>query len=177
MREPARLVGMDLFEIDEQESQRVTLGLSGAIDMETVGVLASQPVAWTARRDDGSILACFGINETFPSVQGVAWAVLSTPLANDHLPLTRFIQSELAAIKLRRIELFAKCVPIEQTRAFFLEHDAPVDSGMMVAAAMSDPTPECRWALTLDFTPAHVCRRFGFADETIMLFERIAEAG
>lgn len=174
MRDPVRMLATDLLDIDEQPSQRVTLGMAGTIDWESAAHLACQRVAWTARRDDGSILACFGINETFPQVQGVAWAVLSAPIGKDHLALTRFMRRAVRDSGLRRIELFARCAAVEGTRAFFREHHCPVDSGTMVAVAMADPTPECRWAVRLGFEPAHVCRRFGLADEPIMLFERIA---
>lgn len=173
MREPTRLEAIDLMQIDAQESQKLWFGIECAPDWNNAEALAAQPVAWCARRDDGSLLACFGINETFEGVQGVAWALLAEPIGKDHLPLTRFVRGVVEGCGLRRLELFAKCVPIEQTRAFFIEHGAPVDSGVMVKAAMSEPTPECRWAAALGFEPVHVLRRFGFADEAMMLFERI----
>lgn len=173
MREPTRLEAADLLAIEAQDSQKLWLGIEGTPDWDSAHALAEQDVAWCARRDDGSLLACFGINETFPGAQGVAWALLSQPIGKDHLALTRFIRGVVEACELRRLELFAKSVPIEDTRAFFRKHGAPVDSGVLVALAMSKPTPECRWAVMLGFEPVHVMRRFGFDDEAMMLFERI----
>ncbi|MEM8725012.1 MAG: hypothetical protein AAGE86_05765 [Pseudomonadota bacterium] len=154
---------MDLLHIDQQESQKVWFGLDGAVDFDSAAHLAGQPVAWTVSRDDGSILACFGINETFENalgeaVQGVAWALLSRPIGADHLPLTRFVRSVVASSSLRRIELFAKAR----------------EGAVTIDEVMAEATAECRWAVSLGFTPAHVLRNFGAASETYMLFERLS---
>lgn len=169
----------DLLHIAAQDSQLTWLGTEGEVSQETAEHLAAQPVAWCVRRGDGSILACFGINETFwdrmgNAVQGVAWALLSSPIGNDHLELTRFVRKQVEECGLKRLELFARAVDIESTLAFFKEHGAPHDCSALVAAAMSDPTPECRWAVALGFEPAHVIRKFGGDSETYMLFERVA---
>jgi hypothetical protein len=169
----APLAAHDLMDIVAQDSQKLWLGTPGEPDWESAEALADQPVAWCARRGDGSVLACFGINELFESAHGVAWALLSQPIGELHLPLTRFIRRQVESAGLARIELLAKAIDIEATRAFFAEHGAPVDGWAMVQAAMSEPSPECRWALLLGFAPAHVLRKFGAAGETYMLFERI----
>lgn len=172
----ARLAAADLFEIVAQDSQKLWLGVPGTCEPEQAENLASMPVAWCARRGDGSVLACFGISEHFPGRHGIAWALLSQPIGKDHLALTRFVRRQVEHAGLVRIELLARAADIEATRAFFAEHGAPVDSYAMVAAAMSEPTPECRWAVLLGFEPAHVLRKFGGASETYMLFERIASS-
>lgn len=176
MRDPLPLEPQDLMDIHRQPSQNLWLGIPGDVDFEDALHLASQPVAWTARRDDGSILACFGINETFEGVQGVAWALLSHPIGADHLALTRFIRAQVESAGLQRIELLAKASEIEGLFAFSGGHGLTLDSAMLVSAAMANPTPECRWAELLGFQAAHVLRRFGAASETYMLFERIAPA-
>jgi hypothetical protein len=169
----------DLLAIEQQPSQRTWMGAPCEIDHENALLLAAQPVAWTARRADGSILACFGIHETFDDllgrgVQGVAWAMLSSPVGKDHLALTRFMRRQVEAAGLQRIELIAKAVDVESFRDFALREGFPVDTAMLVRASMTEPTPECRWAVMLGFEPAHVLRKFGGASETYMLFERIA---
>lgn len=161
MREPEPLQPEDLFEIERQDSQVMWLGTSGDVTQESAQVLASQDIAWTARRDDGSILACFGISDLFPGTHGVAWALLSQPLGADHLALTRFVQNVVAGAPHRRLELLA------------CSADVPEGSLDPVSAAMADPTPECRWAALIGFGAAHVLRNFGGASETYMLFERI----
>jgi hypothetical protein len=172
----AALAAHDLMDIVAQDSQKLWLGAPGEPDWDSAEHLAAQPVAWCARRGDGSILACFGINELFAGKHGVAWALLSQPIGSDHLALTRFIRRAVQQCGLVRLELLAKAVDIEATRAFFAEHGAANDSWAMVAAAMSDPSPECRWAVLLGFEPVHVLRKFGGASETYMLFERITSS-
>lgn len=172
----AALQPEDLLSIDRQASQHLWLGLPGDIDWEQAALLAGQPVAFCARRADGSILACFGINETFDDVQGVAWALLSDPIGRDHLALTRFIREVVASSGYRRIELLAKARESEHDFAFARSHGLMLDTTMMVNVAMAEPTPECRWAVLLGFTPAHVLRQFGAASETYMLFEHIRAA-
>lgn len=163
-----RLDPLHLAAIAPQESQRLWLGVPGDCDFAQAQILASQSIAWTAWRsnDPGSILACFGISETFPGVQGVAWALLAADLGEDHLALTRFMQREIRECGLARLELLARATDVEP---FADEYDP----WMLVSASMAVPTPECRWAKLLGLEPAHVLRKFGAAGETYMLFERI----
>lgn len=170
MNSPAfhRLQAEDLFEIERQESQILWLGSPGDITWETAEILAAQPVAWTAWVE-GRIMACFGISETFEGVQGVAWSLLSGSLGVHHLPLTRFMQREIAQARLARIELIAKAAEYGEAIARY-----PVAAARSpVTAVMADPTPECRFAALLGFNAAHVLRNFGAASETYMLFEKL----
>lgn len=166
----------DLAAIQAQPSQRVCLGIDcgGTIDYEEALALCGQPAAWCARREsDGTVLACFGINETFPGAQGVCWALLAEGIGADHLQLTRFIISEvIEASSLTRIELLAKCCDIEP--ALDEVPGMGRDAQLTVVTSPALRTPEVRWAMTLGLTPAYVMRKAGFAAETYLVLERIA---
>lgn len=162
-----KLEPVDLFEIERQDSQVMLLGAPGEVTDEAADILADQPCAWTAWAD-GRVLACFGISETFPGANGVAWSLLAKGLGRHHLQLTRFMQEQVAASPLARIELIAKAAEID----WFAEQYPWIDPWALVAAVMAEPTVECRFARLLGFRPAHVLRKFGAAQETYMLFER-----
>jgi hypothetical protein len=162
-----RLEPDDLLEIDRQESQLLWLGAPGDVDRESAAILAAEPVAWTAW-GDGRIVACFGISETFPGVQGVAWALLGREIGSQHLALTRFMAREIRECGLERLELLAKANEVEDVA----EAIPDIDPGILTKVAMVEPTPECRFALLLGMQPMHCLRRFGAASETYMLFER-----
>lgn len=155
MLEAERLSGSDLLTIQRQETQRLTLGLDATPTLEEADALADEPEAWTLRRvhRDGSarIVACIGIVETFPGVQGVAWAVLAAGIGADHLALTRFARAMLArsmsAGGLQRIEAIAK------------------------------PGREAEWAKLCGLAPVHLLRKFGAASETYFLCERLSDDG
>lgn len=164
----------DLLTIERQDSQALWLGTPGDVTDEAAAGLAGEPVAWTAFRPDGSVLACFGIAETFAGVQGVAWAMLSQPIGRHHLALTRFIRDVVQAAPYQRLELLAKAREIEAVVEVGRAHGFTPMPAALVNVAMADPTPECRWAELLGFTAVHVLRKFGAASETYMLFERIA---
>ncbi len=172
MREPERLEARDLLDIEAQDSQVMWLGQSAEVDYESAAHLADQAIAWCARRDDGSILACVGINETFPGKQGVAWALLSSPIGEDHLPLTRFMRRQIDDCGLERVELIAKCAEAELFTVDIDGYEMQLQGDALCKAVMADPTPECRLAQMLTFEPAHVMRKLGFASESYMLFER-----
>ncbi len=175
MLEFKRLDPNALLAMKAQRSQQTSLGMPGDVDLAMANNLADQPEAWMAGRRNGDTIACFGISETFPGVQGVAWALLADGIGSDHLELTRFVRKVVDECGLQRLELLAKAAEIEETRGFFKECGAPTEGDALVQAVMTDPTPECRWAVALGFEPAHVLRKFGAASETYMLFERIAE--
>lgn len=172
-----RLDAGDLFEIERQESQLLWLGQKGDISQEAAEILADQPCAWTAWHA-GRIVACFGISEIFPNVQGLAWALLSSEIGVLHLELTRFMQREVRECGLIRLELLARANDRVEDRAVLGEELCrPASRDELAALAMKYGTPECRWAKLLGFTPAHVLRRFGAASETYMLFERFPPLG
>ncbi|MBT0667028.1 hypothetical protein HT136_01430 [Novosphingobium profundi] len=171
MSEPITLSRMspdDLLRLKRQPSQRLFLGADGTITPAEAEALAAMPQAWAVRRGSEPI-ACFGVSELFAGQHGVAWAMLAQGLGRAHLRLTRFVREKLAACPLRRIETFVRCVDVEG----LLARSPGLDSGHLVSLAMLAPTAECRWAVRLGFTPAHVLRRYGAGDETYMLMERI----
>lgn len=167
MLEFRRLHPGDLLTIDAQASQRTVLGIRAQLDFAQAEHYASMPVAWTAERGE-TILACFGINETFAGAHGVAWAVLAEGLGADHLALTRFIRSEIRDCGLPRLELLAKCTDLELA----VERVPDMSGAEMLELAVRHKTPEVRWAMMLGMKPAHVLRRFGAAGECYMLLER-----
>lgn len=137
---------VDAIVIQRQPSQQVQLGLTREISEEEAQGLATGGEAWTAWVDDGSswrIVACFGLRETFPGRQAVAWAILAEGLGSAHLAVTRFARARIEASALRRIE------------------------------AITLTPAEHAWAKLLGLTPAHVLRAFGAASEDHILFERI----
>lgn len=161
----------DLATIVAQQSQKLWLGMEGDCDYEQALHLASQPVAWTARCEHGRIIACFGINETFPGTQGVAWSLLAEDPGAHHLALTRFMARQIAACGLARLELLAKCADVEPVLAEFpgIGRDELIE----IVTAPATSTPEVRWALLLGMRPAYVMRKVGFAQETYLACERI----
>lgn len=162
---------VDLVTIERQPSQELWLGIDGSCDWEQAQYLAAQPEAWAAV-DGKGVVACFGINETFPGVQGVGWALLGRNIGARHLQLTRRAREVITGCGLQRVEMICRARDIEPLVAEFPEFD----NAMLLAAAMAEPSPECRWAQLLGMTPAHPLRRFGAASETYILFERIASS-
>lgn len=141
---------IDAVVIDRQPSQRVQLGLTREISEEEAEGLACGGEAWTAWTNDGTrwrIAACFGLRETFPGRQAVAWAILAEGIGAAHLAITRFARARIAASPLRRIE------------------------------AVTRTDAEHAWAKLVGLTPAHVLRAFGAASEDHLLLERILPDG
>lgn len=172
----------DYRAIVAQPSQAgLALGMPGPDDAELEHYCA-QPVAWAVRQAHGErgsrLLACFGIVELIPGKRGLAWAMLAAGIGAAHLALTRFIQGQVAAASLPRLELLAAAPDLEAALALL---DRPggrkLDSGQIVAMALRQATPEMRWAMLLGFTPAHLLRRFGANGESVMMFEKFGGAG
>lgn len=153
----------DLKAIALQPSQRLALGMMGEITDEIAELVAEQRVAWTVRAADGRILCCFGIVETFAELQGWGWAMLAEGLGAAHLQLTRFIQGQVVACNLPRLELLARCATVA----------AHLDAGSALRVALRHATPEVRWATLLGLEPVHVLRNYGAASESYVLFERL----
>lgn len=147
------MMPIDALLIQRQASQRVQLGIERDMTLEEAVALAEGGEAWTAfdggRRTGGAIVACFGLRETFPGRQAVAWAILAEGLGGAHLAVTRFARARIAASTLARIE----------------------------AIVRAEVHAECVWAKLVGLKAAHVLRAFGAASETHVLFERIREAG
>ncbi len=142
------MIATDALVIQRQASQRVQLGIERDMSLEEAEALCDGPgEAWTVRQD-GRIVACLGLRETFPGRQAVAWAILSDRIGSAHLAITRHARRRIVASGLRRIEAIVReAVPAEGT-----------------------------WAMLVGLRPAHVLRAFGAQSETHVLFERIQEA-
>lgn len=141
------MVAADAIAIQRQSSQAVQLGIARVMTIEEARDLAEAPgEAWTAKVHD-RIVACFGLRETFPGMQAVAWAILSNDVGRSHLRITRFARRRIVTSSLRRIEAIVKA-------------DAPAEG---------------TWASLVGLAPAHVLRCFGAAAETHVLHERIRE--
>lgn len=135
----------DALRIQRQPSQRIQLGEErGEISLEEAQDLAECGEAWTAWRGETPI-ALFGLRETFPPVQGVAWAILSQGLGADHLAITRRAARMVRESALVRIEAI---VPL----------DSPA---------------EAKWAELCGLKPGYVLEKFGAASEPHLLLERI----
>lgn len=170
----ARLRPEDLAEIQLQASQArflAALPMAGEDPAERAAICA-QPVAWSAWVD-GRLIACFGIYETFPGAHGVAWALLADGIGTAHLALTRFIQGEIAARDLPRLELLAAAPDVETQIAAGTPMGLRYKAAGHVSLAWRQATPEMRWAVLLGMEPVHLLRQFGPEGESVMLFERI----
>lgn len=158
----------DVLAIEAQPSQRMTRQMEGELDFDAAAQLASETIAWSARRG-GQLIACFGIYEKIPGLRGIAWCILAEGIGASHLELTRFLRSQIEGCQLRRVELYAVANSVEVELASLPD----LDAGQVVAIAMSKPSPECRWAQMLGLRPAHLLRHFGEDGRSEMMFERI----
>lgn len=165
----SRLFPCDLLALEPQSSQRMTLGIdTSALSADEAEILCAQQEAW-AIRADGRLIACFGIQETFPEAQGVAWAILGERIGPAHLAMTRFAAGRIRKSPLSRIEAIVRGPDAESILDVF----PGLDSAQLIEAAMTMATPECIWARLVGLKPAYVLRKFGAARETHVLFERI----
>jgi hypothetical protein len=169
-----RMLAGDLLAIEPQASQHFTLGVETRhAAAEQAEQLADQAEAWAVRSVDedgaGRLIACFGILETFPGVQGVVWATLADGIGAAHLAMTRFARSRVRDCGLARVEAIVLASDAENIVA-----DYPgLDAQQLIDVLMRFPTPDMVWARLCGLRPAHVLRKFGAAAETHMLFERI----
>ncbi|WP_404480042.1 hypothetical protein [Novosphingobium sp. BL-52-GroH] len=160
----SRMRPADWFEIERQPSQARVLGAEpDDINWDTAEVLASQPAAWAARRGE-RLVALLGIGEHYVGKHGVAWAVLGRDLGTAHLAVTRKARDVIWNSGLNRIELIARAADT----SFFLQRDR---ADMRWALDAKRITPECKWAMLLGMTPAHLMHGYGPDCEAHMLFE------
>lgn len=167
-----RLDPADLLAIEVQASQHFTLGLdTREASIEQAEALADNPVAWSVRHS-GRLIACIGIAETFPGVQGVTWAHLAPDLGAAHLSLTRFARACVLDCGLARVEGIVVAPDAETV----IDHFPALagDAQGLLDALLQTPTPEMTWARLCGLRPAHVLRKFGAAAQTHILYERIA---
>lgn len=155
-----------LFGIELQDNQRLQYGLDPkAIGWTEALAICEQENCWAAVRGD-EVLACLGINETFPGKQGVAWALISRRIGRDIVPVTKFARDAVIGTShLVRIEAIVRCADPEIETADRAE--------WLLAVALADPTPQVTWAIRTGLRPVAVLRKFGAASETHMLLERI----
>ena len=165
-----RLHPNDLMSIEVQASQQLTLGIdTRSCTLAEAEALADEREAWSVW-DDGRLIACIGIRETFPGRQGVAWATLSTGLGRAHLTMTRFARERIVNCGLQRVEAIVRAADAESV----LQHFPGLDAQQLLEAVLTMATPECVWARLVGLRPAHVLRKFGGIGETHILFERIS---
>lgn len=159
--------------LQRQPSQRMMLGIDrgATLSAEVAEDLIAGGEAWSIETSDGRLAACVGLRETFPGVQGVAWAVLAEGIGPTHLAVTRHAQRRIADSPLRRIEAVCRA-GIDAEAVLILYPD--LDPTQLLEAVLTVPSPETRWAAAAGLTPVHVLRKFGAASETHVLFERIA---
>lgn len=139
------MIAEDVVSIERQASQRVQLGIERIPSIEEAHALLDEGEAWSAVADDGRVVACMGIRETFPGRQGVAWAILAGGVGAAHLAITRHARARIAASPLVRIEAIVRLA---------------VDA-------------ECQWARLVGLEARTILRKFGAASEDHVLFERI----
>lgn len=168
------MVAEDAMLIERQRSQRVALGLEAEMSIEIAQDLIDGGEAWTVWRlteIEAAPIACMGIRETFPGVQGVGWAILAEGIGAAHLAVTRHFARRVAESPLQRIEVVAKSsVDAEAILAKFPDIDP---NALLQCVLALDDGPEVRWPRLAGMMPAHVLRKFGAASETHILFERI----
>ncbi|MGN6124816.1 MAG: hypothetical protein ACTHOJ_17870 [Sphingomonas oligoaromativorans] len=134
----------DALLLQRQPSQRMQLGLEMDLDLAAARDLVHGGEAWTAWRDDLPI-ACMGLRETFPGVQGVAWAVLAEGIGAAHLAISRHARRRIADSPLIRIEAIVRAA-------------APAEGA---------------WARTVGLEPEALLRCFGARSEDHVLYVRI----
>lgn len=160
----SRMEARDLFAIERQPSQPRVLGAEAEdINWETAEVLAAQPAAWAGRQGN-RLVALLGIGEQYPGKHGVAWAILAPELGAAHLAVTRKAREIIWNSGLNRVELIARAADTP----LYLQRDR---ADMRWALDAKRITPECKWAMLLGMTPAHLMHGYGPDCEAHMLFE------
>lgn len=163
------------FALDLQERQRTQYGLDTAstLQWEAAEHYASQPNCWTCLRD-GAPLAILGTNQTFPPVQGTAYALFGKGVGRSLHAITRFARDVVIGRSgLVRTEAIVRC-NLPQLPNIDAAEIPPRLAPVLLGCALSMPSPEVRWAMAIGFVPVAVLRKFGAASETHMLLERIA---
>lgn len=159
------------FAIDPQESQRTQYGLDPLdMDWSVAEAIAANPGCYAVLRGE-EVLACLGVNPTFPGAAGVTFAFLAKGIGRDHHVLTRFARDVvIGQCTLPRLEAIVRCADIEEVT----DTEWPWnDAAVRLAIALGEPTPQVRWAMAVGLRPVAVLRNFGAASETHMLLERI----
>lgn len=138
------MVPADILRLDLQPSQQLQLGLLTEMTIETAEDLAGHGEAWTAWRD-GRPIALMGLRESFPGVQAVAWALLSTTIGAAHLAITRHARRRIAA---------SPCIRIDA----------------LVRAACP---AEGAWCRAVGLEPEALIRRYGAQSEDHLVYARV----
>ncbi|WP_226018388.1 hypothetical protein [Novosphingobium sp. FKTRR1] len=146
-----------LLDIEVQPSQRMQLGRPALLTYDEAAATAAAGESW-AVIDGQRVVAAYGLVETYPGRQAVAWAFFAENLSKVHLALSRHARARIAASSLRRIE----AVALADQSARTLEQ------------ALARPTAAMRWAMMVGLQPHCLLREYGGAGETMVFFERIA---
>lgn len=135
--------------IERQASQMVQLGISRRMNRDDAEALvAGIGEKWAVIENaTGRTVACFGLAETFPGKQGVAWAILAEGIGTAHLAMTRFCRARVAASPLVRIE-----------------------------AIVRTPS-ECVWAKMIGLTFRCALPCFGALSQTHFLYDKVQSDG
>lgn len=165
-----KLRAIDLLSIAPQPSQRVQYGQPVELSIEEAHGYAAGAFAWTAW-DGDRVVACLGVAETFPGAAGLAWALFDESATRREMAqVTRFARDTVIGTNpLPRIEAVVRCADVEE----FAEFHRVANPGGLHCFATMRPTPQLRWAMSVGLSPVAVLRKFGAANETHMLMERI----
>lgn len=165
-----RLRAEDLLQLTPQASQRVQYGQEVELSYDEAAAYAAGPHAWAAEGPLGAV-ACMGVAETFPGAAGLAWAIFAEGVELRQMArLTRFAREVVIGQNpLPRIEAVVRCTDVEAA----VETGHAVSPAALRAYALETPTPQVRWALAVGLSPVAVLRKFGAANETHLLLERI----
>lgn len=98
-----QLVPEDVLGVDLQPCQAIE---PGDIDLAYGTRVAAHGRAWTAERD-GKVIGCGGLLEMFPT-QALAWALLSRPMGNAMVAVTRQARRAMAEAQWPRVEALVR---------------------------------------------------------------------
>lgn len=162
-----------LLALEPKKSQRTQYGIPVSdIGWSEADAMAAEFCSWTAFLH-GRVAACMGIRETFPGMQGVAWAFFAEGLGRAMVPITKFAREAIIGTSdLQRIEAIVRCCAMPAW--LDEEPSSEIRATISVAYASKWATPEVRWARKVGLEPVAVLRKFGAAGETHMLLEKTA---
>lgn len=144
------LLPLDVLALDRLPNVEGQFGVYEPVKNIAHGLeLQAMGPAWTALRDDGTILCCAGFGQVFADVQATAWALFGRDFAQSaraQATVMRFMRDRIAEGPWRRIEALCR-----------------------------DAYPaEGRWLQRVGFTRVAMLRAWGPHSEDYWLFERVS---